>query len=103
LVRGLAGGVTPLWAGQIEDDGGLVVGIELVLDGGEGAEEQAADVGEDGGVAGCNAILSEEVVEFGEGLVDAFGGLEAAGFAREGGGEVGVLFFVLALGDVAGT
>ena len=88
----------------LEDEGRyLVVGIEFVFDGGEGAEEQAADVGEDGGVAGCNAILSEDVVEFGEGLVDAFGGLEAAGFAREGGGEVGVLFFVLALGDVAGT
>ena len=53
------------------------------VDGGEGAEEQAVDVGKDGGATRGNAVLGEEFVEVAEGVVDALGGLKALGAANE--------------------
>ena len=54
---------------------GSLIGFPL-LDGGKGAEHQAADIGEDGGAARGDAILDEQSEEFGEGGVDSGRGLE---------------------------
>jgi hypothetical protein len=67
--------------------GGFVAG-ELLVDGGEGAEEQAGDVGESGGAAGGDLAASEETKEMGEGMVDALGGLKVFGALGEKVGEV---------------
>src|SRR5882762_7899401 len=64
------------------------VGIEVGVDCGQGAQEEAADVGEGGGAAGRDASLSEEGVEGAERIVDAGGVLEAAGSGGEWGQEV---------------
>jgi hypothetical protein len=50
--------------------------LVVVIDGGEGAEEQAADVREDGSAAGRDASFSEKIVESAEGVVDALRPLE---------------------------
>jgi hypothetical protein len=55
--------------------GGFVVG-ELLVDGGKGAEEQAGDIGEFGGASSGDVSAGEQTKELGEGMVDAFGGLE---------------------------
>jgi hypothetical protein len=62
---------------------GIVIGVVLVvvIDGGEGAEEQAADVSEDGGAAGRDASFGEEIIESAEGVVHALGPLEIEGVA----------------------
>jgi hypothetical protein len=56
----------------------IVIGVVLVvvIDGGECAEEQAADVGEDGSAAWGDASFGEEIVEGAEGVVDALRPLE---------------------------
>jgi hypothetical protein len=48
--------------------GGFVAG-ELLVNGGEGAEEQAGDVGESGGAASGDVAAGEEPKEMGEGMV----------------------------------
>jgi hypothetical protein len=63
----------------------VMSGGEFLLDLGEGAEEELADVGECGGVAGRNAIVGEEGEEFSQDVVEVIGGLEVAGE----GGELG--------------
>jgi hypothetical protein len=67
--------------------GGFVAG-ELLVDGGEGAEEQAGDVSEAGGAASGDVAAGEEPKEMGEGMVDALGGLEVFGAHGEQVGEV---------------
>jgi hypothetical protein len=67
--------------------GGFVAG-ELLVDGGEGAEEQASDVGKSGGAAGGDVAAGEEPKEMSEGMIDALGGLEIFGAAGEQVGEV---------------
>jgi hypothetical protein len=47
----------------------VTVMLVVVINGGEGAEEQAADVGEHGGAAGRDASFGEEIVESAEGVV----------------------------------
>src|SRR5260370_12778193 len=64
------------------------VRVKIGVDCGEGAEEQVADVGEEGGGGGGDASLGHEGVEGGEGMVDALGVLEAAGFFGQGRQEV---------------
>jgi hypothetical protein len=69
------------------DLGGFVA-VELILDGGKGAEEQAGDVGESSGAASGDVAAGEETKEMGEGVVDALGGLEVFGALGEEIGEV---------------
>src|SRR5437899_13105964 len=65
------------------------MGAELVLDGEEGAEEQIAGVGHDGGAAGVDAVMRLEAKEAGEEIVDGDSGLEFGETGDEFGGEVG--------------
>ncbi len=69
--------------------------MEFLFDGGEGAEKQAVDVGEDGGASRGDAVLGEQEEELGEDLVDVRGGQEADELAHQVGGEVGDLAFLL--------
>src|SRR5712692_9073640 len=62
--------------------------LVVVIDGGEGAEEQAADVGEDGGAAGRDGSFGQEIVESAERVVYALGPLEIEGLTGEGFAEV---------------
>jgi hypothetical protein len=72
-----------LWSGGIGDAGGLVG-----VDGREGAELEAVDIGEDGGAARGDVVVGEKYVEVAEGVVDALGGLEALVVGEEGGLEI---------------
>src|SRR5712664_1216546 len=58
----------------------------FLLEVGEGVEHELADIGEDGGVAGWDAVLGRGGEEFAENEVDVRSGHELAG---EGGGEFG--------------
>ncbi len=69
----------------------LAVGIGFVGDGGEGAEEQVADVGKDGGAACGDAILREKAEEIGKDLVEVGSGLQFGELAEEGDREIGLL------------
>jgi len=60
----------------------------LIADGGEGAEEQAGDVGESGGASRGDLSAGEEFVECGEGVIDALGVLEVGGIPGEYRGKV---------------
>ena len=66
---------------------GLAVIVEVAfvffLEGDEGAEEQAIDVGDDRGAAWGDAAFGEEILERREVLTDAFDGLEVFGLADE--------------------
>jgi hypothetical protein len=57
----------------------IATAVGVVVDGGEGAEEQAAYVGENGGASGRYASLSEEIVKSAEGVIDALRVLEICG------------------------
>ena len=70
---------------------GVVLGTEFGLPGGQGAEEKLADVRENGGAAGSDAIFSYESQEPGEEGVDLFAGFKAAETAGERGDVGGVL------------
>ena len=62
--------------------------LVVVIDGGEGAEEEAADVSKNGGAAGRDASFGEEIVESAEGVVDALRPLEIESVAGEHFAEV---------------
>ena len=66
---GDSGGVQ--FFGLVFDAGGIV-GVDL----GQGAEEQAADVGKDGGATRRYAVLGGEPIEMAQRIVDALGSLE---------------------------
>ena len=85
LVWGRAGA---LWAWHVEDDGGGL-GVFLLGDSREGAEELVGDVGEDGGAAGGNFVLREEEEQAGEEVVDLGGGSEVVEVDGEGRGDFG--------------
>jgi len=57
----------------------------------EGAQKEAADVGENGGTAGRDAVLGQEFVEVLEGMVDTLGGLEALEISDQPGAVIGGL------------
>jgi len=76
------------------------MGIVVVVDGGEGAEEQAGDVGEGGGAAGGDAIAGDEFIKLAEGMVDTLSGLKLDGSFCQGGIEIGVLVESSFLGEV---
>jgi hypothetical protein len=61
----------------------VIVILFVVLDGGECAEEQAADVGKDGSAARGDAAFGEEDVESAEGVVDALGPLKIVSVPSE--------------------
>ncbi len=90
---------------HVNDDfrAGMTLGVGLVLDGGEGAEEQVADVGEDGGAACSDAVLGKKAEEIGEDLIEVGRGLELGELAEEGDGEVGLLETDRARVDVFGA
>jgi hypothetical protein len=78
--------------------------LVVVLDGGEGAEEQAADVGEDGGAARGDAAFGEEIVEDAEGVVDALRPLEIESVPGEGDTKIfGVAGFGTGVSGTEGT
>src|SRR5258708_28035162 len=78
-------GTIAFGTGHVEDDlSGL--GVFLLGDGGEGAEELVGDVGEDSGAAGGNFVLREEEEQAGEGGVDLGGGGGGVGGVGEGRG-----------------
>ena len=52
------------------------IALLVVINCGKGAEEQAADVGQNGSAPGRDASFGEKVVECAEGMVDALGVLE---------------------------
>ena len=86
-------------AGDIEDDGVFVAGgMEFAVDGREGAQEQVAGVGHDGGAARSDFVAGEELVEFAERAVDFNGGAEFSSFTDETCGDGGFRL-VLALGS----
>jgi hypothetical protein len=99
LIPILAGGGMLDWSGDVcgqrffggVDDSGGRIGVNLR----EGAEKQAADVGENGGAAGRDAVLGQEFVEVLEGMVDALGGLEALEVSDELGAVIGGLLLDL--------
>lgn len=81
------------WTGIGERDGPLehalpllegVLKVEFPFDAGDGVEEELANEGENGGVAGGNAILGDGGEEFAENEVDVGGGEEVA---ADGGGD----------------
>ncbi len=73
---------------------------DFVLHRGEGVEKQLADVGENGGVAGRDAIAGQQGKEPAEGVIDRGGGLEIFDGAKEFSGDgfgVGVGLELLAM------
>jgi hypothetical protein len=83
--------------GGVGDSGGS---IDVNLR--EGAKEQAADVGKNGGAASRDAVLGQEGIEVVEGVVDALSGLEALVIMAEVEEVVGGLLFLL-FGAMLGT
>jgi hypothetical protein len=77
-------------AGEIAevDLDNLVLGMEFALDGGEGAEEEVAGIGHDGGAARWDAVFGLEMKEAGDELVDGDGGLKFGETRDKFGGEV---------------
>jgi hypothetical protein len=67
----------------------VVVGVFLFFDGGEGAEKQAVDVGENGGAAQGDAALLEGEREIPEVGADVGGGFFCGEVLAEEGREVG--------------
>jgi len=90
-------GIVAAGAREVDDDLGLVFvfGMEFVLDGGEGAQDQIAGVGHDGGAARGDAVFGLKMQEAGEELVDGDSGLEFGEAGGEGGGEIDGCVFML--------
>jgi hypothetical protein len=85
-------------AGGVEDD---VDGF--LFDGGDGAEELAGNVGEDGGAAGGDFVLGEKEEQAREEVVDLGGGGEVVEVGGEGGGGFCGVGAVVRQVGVAGT
>ena len=81
----ICGGRAPVGTGDVEDD--LRRLAVLLIDSGEGAEELAGDVGEDGGLASGDFVLREEDKETREEGVDLNGVGEVVELGAESGGE----------------
>jgi hypothetical protein len=81
----------------------VVLRVEFLLNGGEGAEEEAAGKGHNGGVAGSDLVAGLEFIEFPEGVVDVDGGAEFLDVADEGGGNVGLIEVLLEQSGVFGA
>jgi len=77
--------------------------MEFVLDSGEGAEEQVAGVGHDGGAPRVNAVMGLEAKEAGEEIVDGDSRLEFGKTSDELGGKVGGLVAFVPTASVIGA
>ena len=73
------------------EPGATGFGIKIVVDCGQRAQKQAADVGEDAGAARRDTSLGCERVERAEGVVNALSVLKAAGLLGQDGQEVCVV------------
>ncbi len=79
-----------VWAGHVKDDlyrfifAGL--GVEFVIDSGEGVKQLVSDISEYGGAARGDFIFGEEEKEAGEEFIDGDGGAE---FPEVGGEDDG--------------
>jgi hypothetical protein len=85
LAAGLIGGGGIFGIGWGSFDAVVAVGV----DEGMSAEEETADIGEDGGTTSGDAVGGEEPVEVTKGVVDALGGLETFPAGEELAGEIG--------------
>ena len=83
----------------------LLLGLEAAVpgDGGEGAEEEVAGIGHDGGAARSDLVTGLELVEFAERMVNVGSGAKFLDAADEGGGEIGLVEIFLALGGMSGA
>jgi hypothetical protein len=73
----------------------LVLGMEFLFDGGEGAEEEIAGVGHDGGAAGVDLVPGLELIEFAQGAIDHHSGAEFLGVADKRCSQVGLIEVLL--------
>ena len=62
--------------------------LEVGVNGGEGAEEQAVDVSQHGSAASRNAIGGKQAIDIGEGEVDTLGGLKILIILQQRAGQV---------------
>jgi hypothetical protein len=76
----------------------IVLKTEFALEFVEGAEQEFADEGEVGGVAGRDAVLGDSLEEFAEGEVDVRSGHEPASESGSEFGAKAIRFHDLALG-----
>lgn len=76
----------------------IVLKTEFALEFVEGAEQEFADEGEIGGVAGRDAVLGDSLEEFAEGEVNVRGGHESASESGSEFGAKAIRFHDLALG-----
>src|SRR5712691_3099285 len=94
-------------AGHVDDDldrgVGILLGIELAFDGGEGTEELIGDVGKYGGAAGGDFVVGEEEEQAREEVVDLGGGGEVVEVGGEGGSDFGGVGQVLGQASVGRT
>ena len=91
---GDGGGDLAVVAGKVAEvnvEDGFVggIGVEFGVDDGDSAEEEIGDVSEDGGAAGGDEVGGQELVELGEGVVDAHCSGEFVGVGGEESAEVG--------------
>lgn len=80
--------------GAVFRRGGFVftgIGVGIVVDGVEAAKEKAADVSEGGSAARRDASAGEELVECGEGIIDALGIEKFGSIFGESGGDIVVV------------
>src|SRR5215472_8864630 len=84
----------------INDDLHTVVAVDLVLDGGESAEEELATEGKNGGAAARDATLHQKRGELGDKVVDSDGGIELGELVAEGRAEVDGVGLGVAEGEV---
>jgi hypothetical protein len=80
--------------GHVTDDGCVAI---FLGHGREGAEDEAIDVGDDGGATRGDAAFGEQIVEIAERFVDGFSGLKVFALAHKR-GEQGEIVLGLLLG-----
>jgi hypothetical protein len=90
-----------------DGDGLVIVNMGFLVDDGDGAEEQIANVGQDSGTTRGDLVVGKEFIQFAEGMVDAGGGFEILALAGEGRGEFSQVtlfaFFIGVLETEAGA
>ena len=102
LNAGAVFGIRPV--AEVELDA-LLPGLDGVAlgDGGKCAEEEAGGVGYDGSAARSDFVAGLELIEFAERVVDSDSVAEFLDVANENRGEVGLIEFFLAVGEVLGA